>query len=143
MAPVLPSQELGHLLVAAVRILQHKQGTPPKPEEAAELLAWETERAYFVVRGLVDVGALQMHETPFEVRVEIADARAIERLPEETSEGALNDEVDAFRRADQSRKEELEKLFSSGELERRKQEETAELEKQFERFRQQKRQPPR
>lgn len=141
MAKTLPTQARAHLLVAAIRVLRHRQGRPPRPEEIAELLGWAVEETYVVTRELVDHGALHMHETPFEVRLEIIDHHKLDELPEEEGE-ALQTEVDEFRRLDRSRKDKLEEMFSTGELDRRKQEETEALEKQFAEFKKKKSRPP-
>lgn len=141
MSRTMPTQEQGHLLAAAVRVLRHRSGRPPQPQEIAKLLDWGEEQTRVVMRGLVDAGILRMHETPFEVRLEILDHRKLEELPEQEGD-ELQAEVDAFRRTDRSRKEKLEQMFDSGELDERRRRETEALEKQFTEFQKKKPRPP-
>jgi len=140
-AKTLPTRDRGHLLVAAVLVLRHRTGHPPRPQELAELLGWGDEQTHLVARGLVDFGVLRMHETPFDARLEVVDHRRLDELPEEEGE-ALQSEVDRFRRTDRERKEKLEQMFSSGEIDERRKRETEALEKQFAEFRKKKSPPP-
>jgi hypothetical protein len=140
-AKTLPTQARGHLLVAALRVLRHRQGMPPRPEEIAALLGWGVEETYVIVRELVDHGVLRMHETPFEVRLDLIDHHKLDELPVEEGE-ALQEEVDQFRIADRTRKEKLDEMFKSGAIDERKRQQAEELEKQFAEFRKKKPQPP-
>ena len=141
MAKTLPTQSDGHLLIAAVRVILHQTGIPPRPEEVAELLKWGNEKTYVIVRGLVGRDILRMHEMPFEVRLEIADHLQLEDLPVEEDQEALQDVMDEFRRADKSRKEQMEKLFETGDLDRHKKDKATALEKEFAEFRKKKPRP--
>jgi hypothetical protein len=140
-AKTLPTQARGHLLVAALRVLRHSHGMPPHPEEIATLLGWGVEETYVVVRELVDHGVLRMHETPFEVRLDLIDHHKLDELPVEEGE-ALQEEVDQFRVADRSRKDKLDEMFKSGEIDERKRQQAEALEKQFAEFRKKKPRPP-
>lgn len=142
MPKVLPSREKGHLAVAAIRVLRHRDGKPPRPAEIAELLGWGDEEIHVVLRGLADAGILRMHETPFEVRLEIGDHGKLEDLPAQKEKAALKSEVAKFQRKSKRRKEELDHLFESGEVERKKKQAVESLEEQFEEFRKKTRRPP-
>lgn len=117
-----PPRSQGHLLVAAVRVLAHKTGRPPSVEEAAELLGWSRELTGHLSRLLEAQGILQALTSPFDVRLEVADYLALEKLPVEDNGPALRDEVEAFHEQFKKKQEELQNLFDAGELEKRKKE---------------------
>ena len=142
MARILPSKTKGHLAVAALRVLEHREGRFPRSEEIAELLGWGHEETLVILRGLVEAGILRVHQTPFEARFECRDHLKLEELPEEGDEGQLDEEVADFQRRSRSRKEELERMFREGETERRKQEKAGQLERQFAEFRKKKKPQP-
>ncbi|MFH1143235.1 MAG: hypothetical protein V1774_01665 [Candidatus Eisenbacteria bacterium] len=139
MAHILPSKPKGHLAVAALRVLQHGQGRPARSDEIASLLGWGHEETLVILRGLVEIGILKMHETPFEARFELRDHAKLEELPEEGEEAELEEEVADFQRRNRSRREEIERMLREGELEQRKKKKAADLEKQFDEFRKKKR----
>jgi hypothetical protein len=121
MSPIPPRSE-AHLLVAAVRVLAHKTGRPPTVEEVAELLGWSRELTGHLSRGLETQGIVQALISPFDVRLEVADHLAIEKLPVEDTGPGLRDEVEAFHEQFKKKQEALQNLFDSGEHEKRKQE---------------------
>ncbi len=142
MPKVQPSRSKAHLTVAAIRLLAYRESRPPGPEEIAHVLGWGDAETLVILRQLVDAGILLMHETPFEVRFEIADHRLVDELPEGTEEGELRQEVERFQRQTQTRQEEMERMFQSGETEQRRKQEIADLAKQFAEFRKKKPRPP-
>ncbi len=138
----LPSQEDGHLAVAAIRVLRNKQTRPPTPEEIAALLEWTEEETRVVLRGLTKVEILSMHETPFEIRFDLIDHAGLEDLPTEGSKEHLDDEVASFKRRSQSRQEKLEEMLTGGEMDKKKQEKLDALEREFSDFKKKKPKPP-
>lgn len=135
----MPPRSQAHLLVAAVRVLAHKTGRPPSVEEVGELLGWSREFAGHLSRMLEAQGILQALTSPFDVRLEVADHLAIEKLPLEDTGPALRDEVEAFHEQFKKKQEELQNLFDSGDQEKRKQERLANLENELRDFKNPKR----
>ena len=142
MPDVTPSRERAHLLLAATRVAEHREGRPPAPPEIAALLDWSVEETLAVIRGLAEKGILLLHETPFELRVEIGDHLQAEDLPAEADKAALRGEVDEFKRKTKKRRDELDRMFTSGEAEKKRQEAVEDLAADFEKFRKKGRQPP-
>jgi hypothetical protein len=135
MPDVLPSRERAHLAIAAIRVLDHRMGKPPRPADIAQLLGWTVEETLAVARGLADAGIVQLHETPFEIRVNLRDHLKIESLPIEAEKAALRGEVDEFKRKSRQRKDEIDRLFGSAERDQKKRKELDDLEKDFQEFR--------
>jgi DNA-binding transcriptional regulator GbsR (MarR family) len=137
-----PPRAQAHLIVGAVRVLAHKTGRPPSIEEVAELLGWSRELTGHLARGLEAHGIVQLLKSPFDVRLEIADHLAVEKLPVEDAGPGLKDEVDAFHEEFKKRQEELQNLFDSGEAEKRKKERLQGLEDELKGFKAPKRFDP-
>ena len=142
MADLLPSRENGHLAVAAIRILRHREGRPPTPQEVAALLGWTEEETRVVLRGLSSAGILSVHETPFEIRFEITAHEKVDALPAEASKEALESEVENFRQRALTKQEQLERMLLGGEMDKKKKEKLDNLEKEFADFKKKKPGPP-
>lgn len=140
MADVLPSREKGHLAVAAIRVIAHRQNTPPTPADIAEMLDWGDEETHVVLRGLVSVGIVHLQQTPFEAHYEVADHVKLEELPREEDKERLENEVADFQRRTRSKHAEIEKLFEEDEAGKKRREKMKALEQEFANF---KKKPPR
>ncbi|KAB2928001.1 MAG: hypothetical protein F9K24_22305 [Leptonema illini] len=119
-----------HLFVAAVRILQHRQHSPPAVEEVGEMLGISVELAHAIRRRLTDLGILQSLTDPFTTKVSVADHLAIEKLPKvEREENALARELEKFHAS----KKDMDKKVADiqAELERKKKAMFADVEKMF------------
>ena len=125
----------GHLLVAAIRVLTHKNGRPPTVEECADLVGFSREVAHALVRRLEAYGAVRAVETPFEARVVIESHAALEAIPRDAAGPSVASEFESFRERTKEKQKELDKLFGEGSLEKKKQERVSSLEEQFKKFR--------
>ena len=105
------TQQIGHVHVAAVRLLAYKLGRPPTIEEAAEALGSKTEITNHRMRKLAELGIVHLVENPFEVHVSVADHLALEKLPTEVNEEALSEAVEDFKRRQEEKAEELIRTF--------------------------------
>ena len=129
-----PNYDQSHLVVAAVRILAHKDEKPPTMEEIGELLGISHEVIGAVARALDSRGIVKIHMTPFDTRVEVADHTALEELPREDTGAAMKEEVDAFLERTKEKQEKIEKLFGEEEYQKRKKEKQTGLEAQLKEF---------
>ena len=129
-----PNYDQSHLVVAAVRILAHKDEKPPTMEEIGELLGLSHEVIGAVARALDSRGIVKIHMTPFDTRVEVADHTALEELPREDTGAAMKEEVDAFLERTKEKQEKIEKLFGEEEYQKRKKEKQTGLEAQLKEF---------
>jgi hypothetical protein len=107
-----PNRDEGHLVVAAVRVLEHLRQHPPTEEEVAELLQWHEDRGRVIVRELRDMGVLDALVSPFEVRYQIRDHRLLDELEEsEDVKGTIAKEMADFDQRSQEAQDHLEKMF--------------------------------
>jgi len=129
-----PDYAQGHLVVAAVRILEHRNGKPPTYEEIGSLLGISHEVVGAVARALRTHGVVRILETPFDTRLEVTDHTLLESLPKEQATAAMKGEVDAFLERSRSKQEDIESLFKGGAYEKKKKERFAGLEEQLKDF---------
>jgi len=123
-----PSFEDGHLVVAAARVLCHRDPKPPRPEDIAELLGLPADFVRNLVVALGALGILNVMENPFEMRVEIGDHTLLENLPRGAEAPSIKEELDTFIQRKKREVEETEKMLSLDEIEKKKQEKIARLE---------------
>ncbi len=130
-----PLYEEGHLFVAAVRVLSHRENRPPTLDEVTELLDIPKEMVFLTARGLTQKGILRLMENPFEVRVEIADHLAVEELPRDDRGPGFGDDLDEFHEKKKREQDELGDFFKSDGMEKEKGEKLSKMEEEFRRFR--------
>lgn len=119
-----------HLVVAAVRVLQHRGGCPPAIEEVAELLSISVELVHTISRRLKKQGILETFEDPFSLKLAVADHLAIENLPRTVSEeNSLAKELEKF----QSEKKNVDQKVAAiqAEMAKKRQELFADIEAKF------------
>lgn len=132
----LPRAE-AHLLLAGVRVLAHRLGRGPTPEELAELLEASESQVRLQAAALEELGAVALVNSAFETHLEIRDHMAVEQLDE--NEGpAIGDDLKAF---DERKREEAEKmahLFDTGEHEKQRQDQLKRMDEDLRDFRRRK-----
>jgi hypothetical protein len=129
-----PEYEESHLIVAAVRVLAHRDGRSPTPAEVAELLHIVPERVNILVHELRKRGILKALKGPFELRLDPGDSTLLEALPRGASGPSIQGELEEFHSQLQEKKREMERMFRGGEADRRRQERVAKLEEKFTKF---------
>jgi hypothetical protein len=86
-----------HLFVAAVRVLQHLNGSPPRIEDVGEMLRISVESAHTTCRNLKKLGIVETFEDPFAVKLAVADHLEIEKIPRKAAqENTLAKELEKF-----------------------------------------------
>jgi hypothetical protein len=131
---VLPEYEESHLVVAAVRILSHRDGRSPTPEDVAGLLGFSREKLYVLVHELRRLGILRGLETPFELRLDVGDPAQLETLPRSGEGPTIEGQLTEFHAKEKKKREEMERMLRGGEADRRRQERVAKLEQEFMKF---------
>jgi hypothetical protein len=103
----------GHLIVAAIRVLAHRQaGRPPTEDEVAQLVGVSREWVGVLVSALERAGAVRVLTGPFESRVEIADHLALEKLPRQAAGAGVEEELKEFAAKKREEEEKLRTLFT-------------------------------
>ncbi len=110
----LPSRLDGRLMVAAIRILEHREQHPPTENEIAALLDWHEDHTRVIARELEDFGALAAIRSPFEVRYKLQDALKVEELPVESDVADdFAQEIEAFDERATREQERVEKMLGT------------------------------
>jgi len=130
-----PRYRDGHAVVAAVRVHEVKEGRPPTSEEVAALLGWHPDLASVVTRSLVDLGVLRPFQSPYDVRYEVRDHLALEKLEDDDTGSGFAQELDEFAARTQSEHDRLAQILESGETDRARQERVESLDQAFKAFR--------
>lgn len=121
--------ESAHLVVAAVRIIEHLEKAPPGVEQVAEMLDYSVEETNRVVNKLVSLNVLSLVEGGFGTRILIRDHKKLEEIPGETGTPLLEDEIARF----QNQKKELNDKIKTirEQAEKRKKELFSDIESKF------------
>ncbi|MBM3321723.1 MAG: hypothetical protein FJY73_13755 [Candidatus Eisenbacteria bacterium] len=130
-----PQYEEGHLFVAAVRVLAHREGRPPTVEEIAELLGDSREIAYHLARGLAEKGVLRLLANPFETHVEVADHLALEELSREEHGPGFEEDLREFQERKKKDRDEMSDFFMGDGREKKKKDKLSKMEEEFRKFR--------
>ena len=123
-------RQSAHLVLAAIRVLAHRQGRSPTPDEAAELLDLPAATVRMYAAQLQELGAAVLVESAYEVHLEIRDHRLVDELEDERSE-ALAEELADFDRRKQEENEKMARLFDDGTFAREREEKLREMEEKL------------
>jgi hypothetical protein len=102
----------GHAHVAAVRVLDYRQGRPPSLEEVAEVLGSKIEITAHRLRALQELGIVKLVESPFAVHVHVTNYPALEELPEEQTGEDLAEQMKDFQRRQEEKAQEFQRIFA-------------------------------
>ena len=130
-----PRYRDGHAVVAAVRVHEMREGRPPTSSELAQLLGWHADLAGVVTRALCELGILKQLASPYDVRFEIRDHLALEKLEDDDNQAGFAAELDSFAKAKEHEQESLATFFETGEAEKAREKRVEELDSAFRDFR--------
>jgi hypothetical protein len=114
------------LILAAIRVLNHRHGRPSRPDEIAELLELPEATVRLRAITLQELGAVILVESAYETHLEIGDHLKVEDL-EEVADDALAEDLADFDRRKQEEAEKLARLFEDGTFAEQKKEKLARM----------------
>ena len=103
-----------HLMVAAIRVLDHQEQRPPTPLEIADLLERSESAVRLDLNTLADLGIVLLVESAYEYHVEVKNYLLVEELDLEAGP-QISDDLAAFDREKEEEAERMANLFESGE----------------------------
>ncbi|MFP4194788.1 MAG: hypothetical protein ACLFRO_07585 [Desulfobacterales bacterium] len=109
-----------HLIVAAVRILEYRNESPPCLEDVAEMLSVSAEEVARVCRKLKSMGIIESVEKSGETRFFISDHLRIEEIEDRPEQSSISEELEKFRRQKQSERKSIDELKTGQEQKRKK-----------------------
>jgi hypothetical protein len=87
-----------HLFVAAVRVLDHREGAPPAIASVCRLLDYSDEKGSFLLNRFREHGIVDTVKSGFDNRIVVGNHLAIEELPRDTEETRLEQELKKFKK---------------------------------------------
>jgi hypothetical protein len=118
-----------HLVVAAIRILTHKNSTPPSIDQVCRTISFSLEQGNFICKKLKKIGIIEVVEGAFGNRLFIKSHMKIEEIPKGKKENKLEKALKKF----QSSREDFSKKIESYQVKQEKKQKDlfAELEKKL------------
>jgi len=118
-----------HLVVAAIRILTHKNSTPPSIDQVCRTISFSLEQGNFICKKLKKIGIIEVIEGAFGNRLFIKGHMKIEEIPRGKKEDKLEEALKKF----QSSREDFSKKIESYQVKQEKKQKDlfAELEKKL------------
>jgi hypothetical protein len=87
-----------HLFVAAIRVLQHQGGSPPKLEDVCTMIRISVELGHVICRRLEKLKVIETFEDPFSIKLAVAHHLEIENIPKKVKEeNSLARELEKFK----------------------------------------------
>ncbi len=106
-----------HLMVAAIRVLDHREQRPPTPLEIADLLERSESAVRLDLNTLADLRIVLLVESAYEIHAEVKNYLLVEELDLEAGP-QISDDLAAFDREKEEEAERMANLFESGEHEK-------------------------
>ena len=108
-----------HLVVAAIRILEHQESVSSSIEKVCRMISFSLEHGNLICKKLGEMGIIEIVEVAYGTRLFIKDHLKIEEIPRGTGGSKLEEELKKF----QSSKKDLSKkieLFKAEQAEKQK-----------------------
>jgi hypothetical protein len=118
-----------HLFVAAVRLLDYRDGAPPALEAVCRLLDFSDEKGSYLLNRLKAQNIVDTVKSGYNDRIVVADHLAIEDLPRDTEESRLEQELKKFKEGKDTMKEKVASI--KAQQDQKKQDLFAEIEKKL------------
>ena len=94
-----------HLIVSAIRVLEHQTLAPPAIDEVCRMLGYTLEQGHLLCRKLKETGIINIVTVSFDTRLSVRDHLLIEDLPRGIQETHLDRELKAFQDREGTAKE--------------------------------------
>lgn len=98
-----------HLVVAAIRILEHRNPASPSIGNICEFLSFSLEQGNYICRKLDETGVIEIVEGAFGTRLFLRNHLALEEIPKNIKTSSMDEELRKFK---DSRKELDQKVAS-------------------------------
>lgn len=85
-----------HLMVAAIRVFEHKNSRPPTIDDLCQTINFSIEKGNFICRKLEELEVIEAVEGSFGTRLFVRDHLKIEDIPRGESENNFEDELKKF-----------------------------------------------
>lgn len=109
-----------HLVVAAIRVLEHTGNKPPSVDEVCETLAMSLEQGNLLCNRLHGMDIIELTEGAFGTRLFIRDHLKLEEIPEDRPESDIGEEIEKFKSSKKGMEEKIESFKAEQEEKQKK-----------------------
>lgn len=99
-----------HLFVAAVRLLEYKEASPPSLHRICNFLSISLEEGNRLCRKLKDLSAIDIIEKGDEARIFIIDHKKLEEIPVQEDISKIESELMKFKKTKEDQKKKIEMI---------------------------------
>ena len=99
-----------HLVVAAIRVLEHTEKKPPSVADVCQTLAISLEQGNLLCNKLHDTGAIELAEGAFGTRLFVRDHLKLEEIPKDQEESNIGEEIEKFKSSKKDMEEKIESI---------------------------------
>jgi hypothetical protein len=85
-----------HLVVAAIRILDHQNAASPTIEDVCRTLSFSMEQGNYICNKLIGMGIIEVVEGAYEIRLFIKNHLKIEEIPKDEKDSSLKEDLEKF-----------------------------------------------
>ena len=85
-----------HLIVAAIRILEHRNSSPPSVENVCDALSVSLEQGNLLFRKLEELKIIEVVEGPYGTRLFVRNHLMVEEIPKDSKESGIEEEIKQF-----------------------------------------------
>jgi len=85
-----------HLIVAAIRILEHRNNSPPSVENVCDTLSVSLEQGNLLFRKLEELKIIEVVEGPYGTRLFVRNHLMIEEIPKDSKGSGIEEEIKQF-----------------------------------------------
>jgi hypothetical protein len=99
-----------HLVVAAIRILGHKNGMPPAIGTLGSILTFSVEECSYICRRLHELDIIDIVEGPFGTKLFIKNHLALEDIHRSDDDPDIKEDIDKFMSSKKNYEKEIEAI---------------------------------
>ena len=85
-----------HLVVAAIRILDHQNAASPTIEDVCRTLSFSMEQGNYICNKLIGMGIIEVVEGAYEIRLFIKNHLKIEEIAKGEKDSSLKEDLEKF-----------------------------------------------
>ena len=101
-----------HLFIAAIRVCEHQNKTPPTVEDICRILSMSIEHSSYLGRKLKQMGIIDIVKGSYGDRLFVRDFLKIEEIPRGENESKLEEELKKFRESQKGLTQKIESIQS-------------------------------
>jgi hypothetical protein len=99
-----------HLVVAAIRLLEHQRNMPPDVETLQKTLDFSLEECHFLCRKLHQLGVIDIVEGSFGAKLFIKNHLELENIPKMPEDSHIREDIDRFMTSRKDYSKEIESI---------------------------------